>query len=154
MGIMHRDLKPENILLSPAGDARIGDLGAAFTHAHAQLVRGEPYSRDLNFTPGYAAPELVGADIPADERWTPPDVREAVQAYGPEIDWWGLGCVFFALVAGDILFRTKRELAQYAQWYAKRGGRAWLHRHLEHVDAGKAAEDLLYGVRALFFDGL
>lgn len=124
MGIMHRDLKPENILLSRSGDARIADLGAAFVHDASRLIRGQSYARDAVFTPGYAAPELVGSALRDDGAWIAPGSR--CPRYGLEADWWALGCIMYMMMAGSMLFSEKTDLLEYVELYKAHRGRAWL----------------------------
>ncbi|MBI4867265.1 MAG: serine/threonine protein kinase [Candidatus Wallbacteria bacterium] len=56
LGIIHRDLKPENIFIAPAGEALVADWGVA-------LDLNDPAAAGpaLVGTPGYAAPEQLGA---------------------------------------------------------------------------------------------
>ncbi|KAH9974274.1 kinase-like domain-containing protein [Lactifluus volemus] len=124
MGIMHRDLKPENILLSRSGDVRIADLGAAYVHDASRLTRGQSYARDAVFTPGYAAPELVGSALRDDGAWIAPGSR--CPRYGLEVDWWALGCIMFMMMAGCMLFSEKTDLIDYVDRYKAHRGRAWL----------------------------
>lgn len=124
MGIMHRDLKPENILLSRSGDVRIADLGAAYVHDASRLTRGQSYARDAVFTPGYAAPELVGTALRDDGAWIAPGAR--CPRYGLEVDWWALGCIMYMMMAGSMLFSEKTDLLEYVERYKAHRGRAWL----------------------------
>ncbi|KAH9167085.1 kinase-like domain-containing protein [Lactarius sanguifluus] len=124
MGIMHRDLKPENILLSRSGDVRIADLGAAYVHDASRLTRGQSYARDAVFTPGYAAPELVGSALRDDGAWIAPGMR--CPRYGLEVDWWALGCIMYMMMAGSMLFSEKTDLLEYVERYKAHRGRAWL----------------------------
>ncbi|KAI0052358.1 kinase-like protein [Auriscalpium vulgare] len=144
MGIIHRDVKPENILLSPAGDARISDLGSAFTHRDSRLVPGETYTNDLIFTPGYAAPEIVGAEDYG-KSWAAPPGDHVWTMYGISVDWWALGCVFFMLTHGFMLFPEKKDMAAYVRWYDRRRGQDWLlDRTLEVMP--ESEHRVLYGL--------
>jgi serine/threonine protein kinase len=142
MGIMHRDLKPENILLSRSGDVRIADLGAAFVHDASRLVRGQSYARDAVFTPGYAAPELVGSALRDDGAWVAPGSR--CPRYGLEADWWALGCIMFMMMAGCMLFSEKTDLLEYVERYKTHRGRAWLRSQCTMTESELR---VLYGVR-------
>jgi serine/threonine protein kinase len=146
MGIMHRDLKPENILLSRSGDARIADLGAAYVHDASRLVRGQSYARDAVFTPGYAAPELVGSALRDDGAWITPGSR--CPRYGLEVDWWALGCIMYMMMAGCMLFSEKTDLLDYVERYKGHRGRAWLR---SRCSMSENELRVLYGVRHNFF---
>ena len=146
MGIMHRDLKPENILLSRSGDVRIADLGAAYVHDASRLVRGQSYARDAVFTPGYAAPELVGGALRDDGGWVTPGSR--CPRYGLEVDWWALGCIMYMMMAGCMLFPEKTDLLDYVERYKAHRGRAWLR---SRCSMSESELRVLYGVRSIFF---
>lgn len=146
MGIMHRDLKPENILLSRSGDARIADLGAAYVHDASRLTRGQSYARDAVFTPGYAAPELVGGALREDGAWIAPGAR--CPRYGLEVDWWALGCIMYMMMAGSMLFSEKTDLLEYAERYKAHRGRAWLR---SRCSMSENEARVLYGVSFVFF---
>lgn len=146
MGIMHRDLKPENILLSRSGDVRIADLGAAYVHDASRLTRGQSYARDAVFTPGYAAPELVGSALRDDGAWIAPGAR--CPRYGLEVDWWALGCIMYMMMAGSMLFAEKTDLLEYAERYKAHRGRAWLR---SRCSMSENETRVLYGVSVFFF---
>ena len=145
MGIMHRDLKPENILLSRSGDVRIADLGAAYVHDASRLTRGQSYARDAVFTPGYAAPELVGSALREDGAWIAPGAR--CPRYGLEVDWWALGCIMYMMMAGSMLFSEKTDLLEYVERYKAHRGRAWLR---SRCAMSENEARVLYGVSFWF----
>ena len=98
MGIIHRDIKPENVFIIPGTqNVRIGD----FTNAWLNTLEdnslsgssAEPlewwkvYTRECIGTREYSAPEL------RKEQW-----------YGVSVDWWGLGCLVYDLLMGDVCY--------------------------------------------------
>ena len=149
MGIMHRDLKPENILLSRSGDVRIADLGAAYVHDASRLTRGQSYARDAVFTPGYAAPELVGTALRGDGAWIAPGSR--CPRYGLEVDWWALGCIVYMMMAGCMLFSEKTDMLDYVERYKAHRGRAWLR---SRCSMSENEARVLYGVGVFFWSGM
>jgi serine/threonine-protein kinase len=81
-GIVHRDLKPTNVLFDPAGQARLGDLGAAHLSDLGATVTG-----GLVGSLPYMAPEQI----------TAAPVSAATDLYA-------FGCVLFEMLTGALPF--------------------------------------------------
>lgn len=82
--ILHRDIKPQNILLNSNGELKLADFGLA----RAKSVPTKTFSD-----------EVVSL------WYRPPDVLLGNTNYGTSIDIWGVGCIFFELSTGHILFK-------------------------------------------------
>lgn len=102
--IVHRDLKIENILISKTGDIKIIDFGLSNLFAprgHLKTFCGSLY---------FAAPELL----------------QARQYTGPEVDIWSFGIVLYVLVCGKVPFddqsmpqlhaKIKKGVVDYPTW--------------------------------------
>ncbi|KAI9799334.1 MAG: hypothetical protein M1825_004827 [Sarcosagium campestre] len=102
--IVHRDLKIENILISKNGDIKIIDFGLSnlfSPRSHLKTFCGSLY---------FAAPELL----------------QARQYTGPEVDIWSFGIVLYVLVCGKVPFddqsmpqlhaKIKKGAVDYPQW--------------------------------------
>lgn len=102
--IVHRDLKIENILISKNGDIKIIDFGLSNLFSpkgHLKTFCGSLY---------FAAPELL----------------QARQYTGPEVDVWSFGIVLYVLVCGKVPFddqsmpqlhaKIKRGNVEYPPW--------------------------------------
>ncbi|KAL8718106.1 MAG: hypothetical protein Q9225_004728 [Loekoesia sp. 1 TL-2023] len=102
--IVHRDLKIENILISKTGDIKIIDFGLSnlfSPRAHLKTFCGSLY---------FAAPELLNAR----------------QYTGPEVDIWSFGIVLYVLVCGKVPFddqsmpqlhaKIKEGVVDYPSW--------------------------------------
>ena len=102
--IVHRDLKIENILISKTGDIKIIDFGLSnlfSPRSHLKTFCGSLY---------FAAPELL----------------QARQYTGPEVDIWSFGIVLYVLVCGKVPFddqsmpqlhaKIKKGIVDYPAW--------------------------------------
>jgi protein kinase A len=76
--IVYRDLKPENVMIAADGHIKLADFGLASDVGSCVSLCG---------TADYLAPEMV-----------------ARKRYGPPVDWWALGVVFFEMVFGRTPF--------------------------------------------------
>jgi serine/threonine-protein kinase len=86
-GVVHRDLKPSNVFITPEGQVKIADFGAALVEDH---LRGSGTEAGLILgTPAYMAPEQALAR-PTDER----------------ADIYSLGCILFRVLSGAPPFRA------------------------------------------------
>eukprot|EP00814_Leptocylindrus_danicus_P010342 CAMPEP_0116018740 /NCGR_PEP_ID=MMETSP0321-20121206/8825_1 /TAXON_ID=163516 /ORGANISM="Leptocylindrus danicus var. danicus, Strain B650" /LENGTH=429 /DNA_ID=CAMNT_0003489185 /DNA_START=979 /DNA_END=2269 /DNA_ORIENTATION=+ len=90
-GIFHRDIKPENILVEKNGDRlKLADLGSC------RGIYSRPPFTEYISTRWYRAPECLLTD----------------GSYGPEMDIWGAGCVFFEIMTLYPLFPGNDEIDQ------------------------------------------
>lgn len=81
--ILHRDLKPQNVLINSNGDLKLADFG---------LARAK------------SVPTKTFTDEVVTLWYRPPDVLLGNIDYGTSIDMWGVGCIFFEMLAGHTLF--------------------------------------------------
>ncbi|KAI1995441.1 Serine/threonine-protein kinase [Ophidiomyces ophidiicola] len=101
--IVHRDLKIENILISKTGDIKIIDFG--LSNLFSPKGQLKTFCGSLYF----AAPELL----------------QARQYTGPEVDVWSFGIVLYVLVCGKVPFddqsmpqlhaKIKKGIVEYPQ---------------------------------------
>lgn len=89
-GIFHRDIKPENILVEDNHKLKLADFGSC-----RGIYSKQPYTEYIS-TRWYRAPECLLTD----------------GYYGPEMDMWGVGCVFFEITSLYPLFPGSNELDQ------------------------------------------
>ncbi|KAG7390609.1 hypothetical protein PHYBOEH_006969 [Phytophthora boehmeriae] len=89
-GIFHRDIKPENILVEDSTKLKLADFGSC-----RGIYSKQPYTEYIS-TRWYRAPECLLTD----------------GYYGPEMDVWGVGCVFFEITSLYPLFPGSNELDQ------------------------------------------
>lgn len=89
--ILHRDLKLQNLLVNKDGTIKLADFGLARRMALPLRV----YTKEV-VTLWYRAPELLlGSEI-----------------YGPSIDIWSLGSIFYEMLTKKVLFPGDSEIGQ------------------------------------------
>lgn len=88
-GIFHRDIKPENILVKKVA-VKLADLGSV-RGTHSQ----QPYTEYIS-TRWYRSPECILTH----------------GCYGPKMDVWACGCVYFELLTSKPIFPGANEVDQ------------------------------------------
>ncbi|XP_034936090.1 serine/threonine-protein kinase PLK1-like [Chelonus insularis] len=112
--VVHRDLKPGNMFLSDGMIVKIGDFGLA-TRPDGQRRRVTVCG-----TPNYIAPEVLYK-----------------QSYSFEADVWALGCILYALLAGQPPF----EAATLKETYSKICNNRY--KKLDDTVASRSGQDLI-----------
>jgi len=92
--VLHRDLKTSNLLLTKDGILKVCDLGMAREFGMPR----KPFT-NLVVTLWYRAPEILLGE----------------EKYGPEVDWWSVGCILIEILTGRVLFPGKGEMDQLAK---------------------------------------
>jgi len=92
-GLIHRDIKPKNIILTPAGVAKLTDLGLARAVDDKQAAESE--AGKAYGTPYYISPEQIRGDVDIDFR----------------ADIYSLGATMYHLVTGRPPFDAETPTA-------------------------------------------
>ena len=93
MNLIHRDIKPENLLVDVNNKLKLCDFGFA---RHLAKPGSKEQLTDYVATRWYRAPEIL----------------LETGNYGPEVDYWAIGCIMGELVDGDPLFPGDNEIDQ------------------------------------------
>lgn len=86
--VLYRDLKPENILIQTDGYLKLADFGLSKIN-----LKCSDSTKTICGTPEYLAPEVLEK-----------------KPYGKGVDWWGLGCLIYEMVAGVPPFYSENRM--------------------------------------------
>ena len=102
LGCIHRDIKPDNILIGKDGHIKLTDFGLSKIPDKIFKEDIIDYRFTENKTSHNRNFSCVGTAF-----YVAPEVIEK-KGYGPEIDWWSLGVIFFEMVAGYAPFCSNK----------------------------------------------
>lgn len=104
-GVVHRDMKGSNILIDKYGRVKLADFGLA------RSIFGSKSSYDGSIVRSTKIlPIMTNRVITLWYR--PPEVLLGADNYGPEVDIWGLGCIFAEMYLGKAAFSGSDEISQ------------------------------------------
>jgi len=92
-GLIHRDVKPKNIMITPAGVAKLADMGLAREASDKQVALAE--AGKAYGTPYYISPEQIRGEVHIDYR----------------ADIYSLGATLYHMVTGRVPFEAPSPAA-------------------------------------------
>ena len=94
--MIHRDIKPENLLINENLDLKLCDFG------FARKVKLNQKNNNINQMTDYVA-----------TRWyRSPELLLSGGIYGPDVDYWAVGCIMGELADGNPIFPGENETDQ------------------------------------------
>ncbi|HMD55118.1 MAG TPA: protein kinase, partial [Phycisphaerae bacterium] len=93
LGLIHRDVKPKNIMITPAGVAKLADMGLAREASDKQVALAE--AGKAYGTPYYISPEQIRGEVNIDFR----------------ADIYSLGATLYHMVTGRVPFEAPSPAA-------------------------------------------
>ena len=94
--IIHRDIKPENLLIKDNSQIKLCDFGFSRKIKYNEKTNNYGKMTDYITTIWYRAPELLLSQ----------------GEYGPEIDFWSIGCIMGEMADGNPMFPGDDEIGQ------------------------------------------
>lgn len=138
-GVVHRDLKPSNIMLGAKG----GGSG--------------PGSEPVEISPAFYWVKLIDFGMAREVAWEgremtnqvgslyyrAPELLLGERRYGSKVDVWSLGCIFYFMQTGSILFKGTSEVDQLRAIVSVLG-----------AEAGQVGERTREGLAAMKVEGV
>ena len=110
LNCIHRDIKPDNIFIDKNGHLKLGDFGLSFISEKINFPYTNNKKNKLN--------EIIANSDVGSLLYVAPEIFDK-KGYGPEVDWWGVGSIFYEMLIGYPPFWNSEDTPQTTYYKLK-----------------------------------
>lgn len=105
---MHRDVKPANVMFAPKGKQVLPQPEGAEMSLQDYEVKLVDFGMAREIEDRSQFTNMVGSLF-----YRAPELLLGETRYSPAIDVWALGCIFYLMLTGKLLFQADNEIQQF-----------------------------------------
>ena len=135
LNCIHRDIKPDNIFIDKNGHLKLGDFGLSYISENITF----PYTNKNNI----ALNEIIANSDVGSLLYVAPEIFEK-KGYGPEVDWWGVGSIFYEMLIGYPPFWNSKDTPEKT-FYKLKNYKKYLKIPEKYIKISNEAKNLIFG---------